>query len=183
MYHRISQIRDKLSQDKIKQKKKIQILLDQTTRKLIQDYSPMWTNKQIWEFEQLNEELTFDTVYAERSDFESWNKNAANYHESTVDRLYKTHSATKNEDRTDGLLVEKGEFSKWDLYIQMFDYLNLSIDNALNHSSPVINAIAVADKRTGKRRLAKLHFDHPLPMKILNERLKREDTNNRQHRI
>jgi len=78
MYHRISQIRDKLSQDKIKQKKKIQILLDQTTRKLIQDYSPMWTNKQIWEFEQLNEELTFDTVYAERSDFESWNTKMAN---------------------------------------------------------------------------------------------------------
>ena len=78
MYHRISQIRNNLGQDKIKQKKKIQILLDQTTRKLIQDYSPMWTNKQIWEFEQLNEELTFDTVYAERNDFESWNSKMVN---------------------------------------------------------------------------------------------------------
>ena len=78
MYHRISQIRNKLGQDKIKQKKKIQIVLDQTTRKLIQDYSPMWTNKQIWEFEQLNEELTFDTVYAERDNFESWNTKMAN---------------------------------------------------------------------------------------------------------
>ena len=78
MYHRISQIRNKLGQDKIKQKKKTQMLLDQTTRKLIQDYSPMWTNKQIWEFEQLNEELTFDTVYAERNDFESWDTKMAN---------------------------------------------------------------------------------------------------------
>ena len=78
MYHRISQIRNNLGQDKIKQKEKIQILLDQTTRKLIQDYSPMWTNKQIWEFEQLNEELTFDTVYAERNDFESWNSKMVN---------------------------------------------------------------------------------------------------------
>ncbi len=78
MYHRISQIRNKLGQDKIKQKKKIQISLDQITRKLIQDHSPMWTNKQIWEFEQLNEELTFDTVYAERSNFESWNTKMAN---------------------------------------------------------------------------------------------------------
>ena len=78
MYHRISQIRNKLGQDKIKQKKKIQISLDQTTRKLIQGYSPMWTNKQIWEFEQLNEELTFDTVYAERNSFESWNSKMAN---------------------------------------------------------------------------------------------------------
>lgn len=38
----------------------------------------MWTNKQIWEFEQLNEELTFDTVYAERNDFESWDTKMAN---------------------------------------------------------------------------------------------------------
>ena len=78
MYYRISQIRNELGQDKIKQKKKIQISLDQTTRKLIQDYSPMWTNKQIWEFEQLNEELTFDTVYSERNSFESWNTKMAN---------------------------------------------------------------------------------------------------------
>ena len=38
----------------------------------------MWTNKQIWEFEQINEELTFDTVYAERNNFESWKTKLAN---------------------------------------------------------------------------------------------------------
>ena len=38
----------------------------------------MWTNKQIWEFEQLNEELTFDTVYANRGSFESWDTKMAN---------------------------------------------------------------------------------------------------------
>ncbi len=38
----------------------------------------MWTNKQIWEFEQINEELTFDTVYAERNNFESWKTKWAN---------------------------------------------------------------------------------------------------------
>lgn len=62
MHYRISQIGNKLEQDRIKQKKRIRTSLDQTTRKLIQDNSPMWTNKQIWEFEQLNEELTFDTA-------------------------------------------------------------------------------------------------------------------------
>lgn len=35
------------------------------TRKLIQDFSPMWTNKQIWEFDQINEELRFDLCYVE----------------------------------------------------------------------------------------------------------------------
>ncbi|NQV38976.1 MAG: hypothetical protein HQ505_00290 [Nitrosopumilus sp.] len=52
--------------------------MDQVTKKLIQEHSPMWTNKQIWEFEQINEELTFDTVYAERNNFESWKTKFAN---------------------------------------------------------------------------------------------------------
>ncbi|MDF2422328.1 MAG: hypothetical protein OPY06_04900 [Nitrosopumilus sp.] len=52
--------------------------MDQVTKKLIREHSPMWTNKQIWEFEQVNEELTFDTVYAERNNFESWKTKFAN---------------------------------------------------------------------------------------------------------
>ncbi len=34
----------------------------------------MWTNKQIWEFEQLNENLTFDMIHAEHGSYEidSW---------------------------------------------------------------------------------------------------------------
>ena len=47
-------------------------LLDQITKKLIQEHSPMWTNRQIWEYEQINQELTFDTAYAKRNNFESW---------------------------------------------------------------------------------------------------------------
>jgi hypothetical protein len=33
------------------------------TRKVIEKFSPMWTNKQIWEFEQINENLRFDVAY------------------------------------------------------------------------------------------------------------------------
>jgi len=32
----------------------------------------MWTNREIWEFEQINEDLTFDATYAEPGEFESW---------------------------------------------------------------------------------------------------------------
>lgn len=48
--------------------------MDQVTRKLIAQYSPMWTNKQVWEFEQLNENLRFDMVFAEPRGYEanSW---------------------------------------------------------------------------------------------------------------
>jgi len=54
--------------------------MNQISRKLINDFSPMWTNKQIWEFEQLNENLTFDALYAEPGDFvvDSWNSKLAN---------------------------------------------------------------------------------------------------------
>ena len=54
--------------------------MNQISRKLINDFSPMWTNKQIWEFEQVNENLTFDALYAEPGDFvvDSWNSKLAN---------------------------------------------------------------------------------------------------------
>jgi len=39
----------------------------------------MWTNKQVWEFEQLNENLTFDALYVEPGDHneKSWNSKLA----------------------------------------------------------------------------------------------------------
>ena len=53
--------------------------MDQITRKLIEKFSPMWTNKQIWEYEQINENLKFDAVYAEPKSFgeESWKSKLA----------------------------------------------------------------------------------------------------------
>lgn len=44
--------------------------MEQSTRKLIEEYSPIWTNKQVWKFDQLNEDLTFDLP-----DVESGEKN------------------------------------------------------------------------------------------------------------
>ena len=40
-------------------------MLNQLTKKIINEFSPMWTNKQVWEFEEINENLTFDMLYAE----------------------------------------------------------------------------------------------------------------------
>ena len=37
--------------------------MDQITAILIEKYSPMWTNKQIWEFEQTDQELKFDILF------------------------------------------------------------------------------------------------------------------------
>ena len=39
--------------------------MNQSTKKIISDFTPMWTNKQVWEFEEINENLTFDMIYVE----------------------------------------------------------------------------------------------------------------------
>ena len=66
--------------------------MNQNTRKLIEQYSPMWTNKQIWEFDQLNEDLLFDAVYVEQGDFNSnsWKSKSA-YPDSDIrDKVVRT---------------------------------------------------------------------------------------------
>ena len=37
----------------------------------------MWTNKQVWEFEEINENLTFDMLYVEPGKYDEnlWNQN------------------------------------------------------------------------------------------------------------
>ena len=45
-------------------------MLNQLTKKIIAEFSPMWTNKQVWEFEEINENLTFDMLYAEPGKYE-----------------------------------------------------------------------------------------------------------------
>jgi len=53
--------------------------VDQQTRKFIDKFSPMWTNKQVWEFEQVNENLRFDVLYVEPEtyDAKSWKSKLA----------------------------------------------------------------------------------------------------------
>ncbi|MBA4718520.1 MAG: hypothetical protein HRO68_05295 [Nitrosopumilus sp.] len=53
--------------------------MNQITKKLIEKFSPIWTNKQVWEFEQLNENLRFDVLYVEPKHYsiESWNSKLA----------------------------------------------------------------------------------------------------------
>jgi hypothetical protein len=52
--------------------------LDQLTAILIEKYSPMWTNKQVWEYEQIHEEIKFDIMYVEPKNKEiSWKSKLA----------------------------------------------------------------------------------------------------------
>jgi len=48
-------------------------MLNSETKKLISKFSPMWTNKQVWEYEQTHENLRFDLAYVESlTVVESW---------------------------------------------------------------------------------------------------------------
>lgn len=59
--------------------------MNQTTRELIGKFSPMWTNKQVWEFDQLNEDLRFDAIYVMPQEYnESLWKSKSGYPDSEI---------------------------------------------------------------------------------------------------
>ncbi len=88
--------------------------MNQITKKLIEKFSPIWTNKQVWEFEQLNENLRFDVLYVEPEQYstESWNSKLA-YPDSDIrDLIVRTFDylsdgnelwiANKGQDKLEG---------------------------------------------------------------------------------
>jgi len=73
--------------------------------------------------------------------------------------------------------MAKGEFSALDFTEWCFTYLNLNIKNALNHPSPIINSLAILDRRLGKRRLIELDIRkfHPMVRYFTGVRLNAEN--------
>jgi hypothetical protein len=59
--------------------------------------------------------------------------------------------------RTPSQLIEPTEFSWFDLRNRCWEYLNLTIAESLAHTSPLINAPAILDKRLGKQRFVPRH--------------------------
>jgi hypothetical protein len=90
---------------------------------------------------------------------------------------YPANTAIKEHvDRTPERLTEKGEFSKYDLTYSCSAFLNMSIEEAIGHESPIIQMLAVLDRRLGKRRLTLLDEKelHPLVRYFLDLRLNAE---------
>ncbi|HEX8577633.1 MAG TPA: hypothetical protein VF677_15205 [Flavobacterium sp.] len=106
---------------------------------------------------------------------ESFYLNGSDYHFATPTNCAVSKETEFNERNSDKL-SEKGEFSKFDLSHCCYAYLDLNIDEAINHKSPIINMLAILDKRLGKRRLLKLNEKehHPLVRYFLNLRLESE---------
>ena len=66
--------------------------MNQLTKKIISEFSPMWTNKQVWEFDQTNPELTFDLIYVEPSKYDEklWESKSAHLDSEIRDVIVRT---------------------------------------------------------------------------------------------
>jgi hypothetical protein len=104
-------------------------------------------------------------------------KYRAVFHETSSTRCAR-HAAVKDDERTPGRLVERGEFSRFDLHLACWDFLNISLAEALASDNPLISSLAVLDARTGKRRLGVLRRKalHPLTRALLEFRLGAEES-------
>ena len=77
------------------------------------------------------------------------------------------------------LFNDYGELSRQNVYESCWTYLHdLSIEEALLSSDPIIQSLSVIDKRVGKRRIKKINKSelHPLAKKLIETRLKAEKT-------
>ena len=66
--------------------------MNQLTKKIISEFSPMWTNKQVWEFDQINPELTFDLIYVEPGKYDEklWESKSAHLDSDVRDVIVRT---------------------------------------------------------------------------------------------
>jgi hypothetical protein len=67
-------------------------MLNQLTKKIINEFLPMWTNKQVWEFEEINENLTFDMIYAEPGKYDEnlWKSKSTHFDSDVRDVAVRT---------------------------------------------------------------------------------------------
>ncbi|RDK87284.1 SF0329 family protein [Marinirhabdus gelatinilytica] len=109
------------------------------------------------------------------STLEAFNITGCVYNATTPTDIWKIDKSELK--RENGKLIAKGEFSAFDFTECCFEFLNMSIDDAFNHESAILNFLAVLDKRFGKRRLKKTDSEdfHPLAEYFFNLRLVAEN--------
>lgn len=61
---------------------------------------------------------------------------------------------------------QSGIYPAWEIITLLFDYTQMPFENALAHEHPVIRAIALLDRRLGKRRWASIHVETELEWKF-----------------
>jgi hypothetical protein len=72
---------------------------------------------------------------------------------------------------------QPGQHDEWSLHEALADYLNLSIADALSAEDPVHRALALIDRRLGRRRFEELDLpasEHPLVLRLYRLRAEAE---------
>ncbi|AJM92507.1 hypothetical protein [Nitrosopumilus piranensis] len=115
--------------------------MNQTTRALIAKFSPMWTNKQVWEFDQLNEDLRFDAIYVKPLNYDEklWKSKSAHLDVEIRDMVVRTFDhmidgeelwiSNKNQRNIDEKYVPYLMAVMADVMIEEEICLNFKIDN------------------------------------------------------
>jgi hypothetical protein len=84
----------------------------------------------------------------------------------------------ENNKKYDDLKNTYGELSRQDVYESCWEYIHdLSIEQAVQSDGPLIQSLAMIDKRLGKRKIREINADllHPLAGALLKERMKVEN--------
>ena len=115
-------------------------MLNQNTRKIINEFSPMWTNNQVWEFEQINENLTFDMLYVEPGEYNEnlWKSKSSHLDSDVRDVVIRTFDnlldyeelwiTNKGEKQLDKKFIPYLMATIVDIVVEREDCLNLRID-------------------------------------------------------
>ena len=105
------------------------------------------------------------------SNQDTWNE-FQSYSNELAETHYISHEGIKATDRTEGKIIEKGEFSKYDFAENAFQFLNLNVRDAIKSNNPILKALAVVDKRIGKRTLNELNKveNHPMIKQLIELR-------------
>ncbi|MBV34750.1 MAG: hypothetical protein CMP47_04750 [Rickettsiales bacterium] len=92
------------------------------------------------------------------TDEASWRELGAYFHELTPTDCLQ-HEAISEEDRCNNTIYERGEFSSYDFKIMAFESLNLSAQDCVNSEHPLLRALGVLNKKTGKTKVKALQRD------------------------
>jgi len=94
------------------------------------------------------------------------------YSNSSVGTGYITHEPISDTERTNGNLIEKGEFSKYDFGHTAWEFINLDVNVAIVSNNVILRSLAVVDRRVGLKRLKELRVNenHPLVLKLIDLR-------------
>jgi hypothetical protein len=128
-----------------------------------------WSTGRAWITINGKEVVSFSTA-------ESDNKYRSPWNELTKGKGWTIHPKVQDDQRTPGLLVEKGEFSRGDFTDCCYQFLDYNILEAQESAHPIIRMLAALDKRTGKRKLTELSEKEVNPMvrHFLHYRLQKE---------